>query len=472
MSEYIMAHEWIISEDRLRALKDSTNNEHLKSDFFTAAVGVSVIEYCLGIFPNGHSNNHRGQTWIGLVLKLGNEKKVEAECTFFITTANLSKTFTQIKNRNCAIGYTVDQFFDLKNKFIVEGKFTLKVELTLKMENAESKAVMELLKANWNVFKNFKDMWNIGFEDFTISAGKHKIKVHKCVLASNSPFFAKLFNDKLEKKIGIPNFPFEIVEMAVKLLYHCDLVSDISVKEAILLFKFAEKYSIAMLKINLEDYLSDMLAVSNVCEIVNCATSVKSVKLQTKCLEYFIECLSKKKFVPNLLDKNFLITALTTFSCHKPENQVYKCVLACNSPVLAKMLNDGPEIHITGFSFKIVEMAAKLLYHRDLVSDISVKDAILLLKFAEKYSIAMLKDNLESFLGDEITVKNVCEIINGAVTVNSFKLHKKCLDYFTNCLSMKYQVPNMKLLDKTFLIAAITNLTCQKSETLFKGERN
>uniref|UniRef100_A0A914QEC9 Speckle-type POZ protein n=1 Tax=Panagrolaimus davidi TaxID=227884 RepID=A0A914QEC9_9BILA len=151
--------------------------------------------------------------------------------------------------------------------------------------------------------------------------------------------------------------------------------------------------------------------------------------------------------------------------------EVHKCVLACQSPVFEAMLKssmkEGIEnkVEISDFSSDIVEKAIKLCYQQIGVSDVSLEECSLLLKFADKYDIATLMGDLEKYLGDKIDVSTVCEISKYAADGNAVKLRNKCLDYLACFLSKKEYVPNMEMLDKDFLIAAFTKISCRKCQT-------
>uniref|UniRef100_A0AC34FLF4 Uncharacterized protein n=1 Tax=Panagrolaimus sp. ES5 TaxID=591445 RepID=A0AC34FLF4_9BILA len=101
--------EYTVSENHLKALKESTKFEYLQSNYFTA-IHASDVEYCLRVYRNRNKEERWGR--VCLMIEFGNEKKVEAKFAFYTDGGY------------CIICYSIDELYDRKeNSLLVENLF-------------------------------------------------------------------------------------------------------------------------------------------------------------------------------------------------------------------------------------------------------------------------------------------------------------------------------------------------------------
>uniref|UniRef100_A0AC35EVA8 BTB domain-containing protein n=1 Tax=Panagrolaimus sp. PS1159 TaxID=55785 RepID=A0AC35EVA8_9BILA len=287
------AFQWIIPENQLLRLKDSVDGS-----LHCYPVCVSGVEYYLQIFPNGNNDEHRGRAWAFLQLKLGKLKKIEADYVVAVESANYTRKINKIYDKPQGCGNfccSTEDLFNLEKKFIVDGKFAIKIYGVFKYEDT----VSALAEQRWNGGEVCDKLWKTDdHKDFTIVVGKNEIKVHKLILGTSSAVFSAMFNsnmkESMENKVVITDFSFKTVETAMKIIYNCNCVTTLTMDDSMSLLQFFDKYDLPSLKGKFEELLIGQITSSTVCRLINHSILTNALKLKENCMTFLMGCFTTK----------------------------------------------------------------------------------------------------------------------------------------------------------------------------------
>uniref|UniRef100_A0A914PBH9 BTB domain-containing protein n=1 Tax=Panagrolaimus davidi TaxID=227884 RepID=A0A914PBH9_9BILA len=136
------------------------------------------------------------------------------------------------------------------------------------------------------------------------------------------------------------------------------------------------------------------------------------------------------------------------------ELKAHECVLKRRSSKFAKLLNVKPEpgttsdveakIVIKNKSFDTVKEAIMYCYDIRNSDTLTSENAANILVFADEYEIQDLKENMEEFCIENLSVSNACLFANSSITAKSEKLKRECLKFLSNCMKTATAVRKKK----------------------------
>ncbi|XP_044575299.1 speckle-type POZ protein B-like [Cotesia glomerata] len=299
--------EWKIPDASSFLIKESSENEILKSSDFTSGSKLDDL-WRLELWLNNEHNlitedfeeDLDLNNYLSISLCKLHDYNINTKYSFWILTDKQEKIsfYSQFVDAENDSGedWGVDEFvekqklLDNKAEFLPNDTLTIQVEiiidddaLTIPVENLSNSSPSQLGQDLGNLYENKENC------DITIIVGNTRFKAHKLILSVRSPVLAAAFtHDMIEKKsneVSIPDIDPEIFEKVLRYIY-TGQVSDQEVVAARLL-EAADKYQLLSLKKLCEEALMRSSNRGNIVEIVALADRHSAQNLK----DYAIKCI-------------------------------------------------------------------------------------------------------------------------------------------------------------------------------------
>uniref|UniRef100_A0A914QMW5 BTB domain-containing protein n=1 Tax=Panagrolaimus davidi TaxID=227884 RepID=A0A914QMW5_9BILA len=302
------AIKWVIKESDIKSLASGNSGAfHSKRKRLNPH-----IQYHLSLFPFGSKEENRQQTIIALNLELGRSHKVSAD--FSVVVGKFSESVTHFFNKTGIYESVIcssQELFDPEKKFFTDGEMIVNVKGVLKFSEEQIENFVQTNARNLG-----KALYERGDKDFAFVVKGQQIQIHKYILGVQSPVFDRMVQSGMKESknnyVEIPNYPFEVVEIIVKLCYDVFVPEAQIYENKVQLFEFADQYQMDSIKEMIETMIIKKLSVINVCSLTNCAIIGKAENLQKHCYNLLMKCLKEETIVAdlNILNKDFKLKLL------------------------------------------------------------------------------------------------------------------------------------------------------------------
>ncbi|KAE9555734.1 hypothetical protein FO519_001086 [Halicephalobus sp. NKZ332] len=160
------------------------------------------------------------------------------------------------------------------------------------------------------------------------------------------------------------------------------------------------------------------------------------------------------------------------------EIKVHKDVLSIVSPVFKTMLNSDciesreNQIKIKEFDFKTVEISMKLIYEKDVLSELDLDLAMDIYRFVDKYGMNYFMKKLEGWFETvKLTEENIWKVTSFAHRFNAPFVKQLCSDFLVENLQQSsgfegYDSVDSDIIKEVYRTTACNPIRCKKDQFL------
>lgn len=254
--------------------------------------------WSIQLYPKGTTVGHKTYLSVYLILIASTESKIKVHYKFTILNRKKNLPVFKSTDGNFSLGecHGYKQFVKadiLRN--LEDDSLILQAELSVR--NA---------KTNVNKIKMIdylRDLFeNKNHSDAVLIVEKKEFKIHKCILASRSQYFASLFqHDMIEKdknSVEIKDISQEVMYEILRFAYTGDIENLKSIAKDLL--AAANKFLFEDLKTICEAELYNSLTVENAVELLTFAEMHNSSKLKDQALDFLVQNINEVKLTASM----------------------------------------------------------------------------------------------------------------------------------------------------------------------------